>query len=309
MKYHALPFTVFRTSGRTSVSRISWKVVDTEAGHNERFYLIKTVASSTDEAVARRIVDMMNGVSSAENWKRTADQLSSGCADLQDERDKLRAALAKANENYDVAIKQRDALRAELIEVNGQERNMRLTAARAQTELDTALAELTKAREELQDAIKHRNEAQLQREIAVRERVRWSETAQAECDNLRSELDRAQIERIAIDNVAVSRKIGVSLTDHVARLEIEKSDLVTLETLNERQNEAIGNLRTELAAVREQRDAHVCDSAAEDWKRTASQLSSGCADLQDERDKLRKALEAARIELAVLARRARKPLA
>lgn len=150
MRYHAIPQTVFfRNAGRTT-PRISWKVVNVDAGHNERHFPRETVASTTDEAIARRIADMLNGTNlHADHWKNSYQSLFDSTSKItaRAERAEAEAATWKAQAHLDRdlhitgadilkdTLQERDRLRAQLFEAREQRDEARADARNAWAEL------------------------------------------------------------------------------------------------------------------------------------------------------------------------------
>jgi hypothetical protein len=64
-KYHVFPHTVFFRNASRTTSKISWRVVDVDAGINERAWPREVVATCNDEDTARKVCAFLNGVSTA----------------------------------------------------------------------------------------------------------------------------------------------------------------------------------------------------------------------------------------------------
>lgn len=103
MRYVVLPVATYFKSGSRE-RRTSWQVVDYDAGLNDRKYPCKVVASCRDEADARRICDMFNGV---QYWKAEATKWQDKCVTLTAEREQVgddyRALLNIANTRREAA--------------------------------------------------------------------------------------------------------------------------------------------------------------------------------------------------------------
>lgn len=207
MKYHAMPFTIFSRGGGRTVPKISWRVVDTDAGHNERFYPIVTVASCTDEAVARRIADMMNGVNDhAMHWQNRAHEI---------------------NGRYTAEMSKVAVLTRELEEARGSAVANGREAERARTELAEAHQILNKGGFWTGPitVYNEKNEPELVTDILAR-----LEKAEAAEREVRKALEASHrdlagareywgADYTAVSQAATSRTLGVPMVDHVRRLE------------------------------------------------------------------------------------------
>lgn len=193
MRYHAIPQTVFfRNAGRTT-PRISWRIVDVDAGINDRAWPRKCVATANDEATGRRIADMMNGTNlHASHWRAQAEIARTNALELEK---RWQGCLDVANRNAAEARGEADRLRAQLFEAREQR--------------DEARAELAGAREG------------------------WGD------------------EFTAISKAAFSRCLGVTLADHVKRLEDFRAA---------RANDAIGWTAAEVSKLIQERDEARADA-------------------------------------------------
>lgn len=136
MRYHAIPQTVFfRNAGRTT-PRISWRIIDVDAGINDRAWPRKCVATANDEATGRRIADMMNGTNlHASHWQAQAE-------------------IARAN-----ALALESRWHATLDHTNRLLNEAREAAVSLRTLLDSSIAEASRLRNQLFETREQRDEA------------------------------------------------------------------------------------------------------------------------------------------------------
>lgn len=127
-RYHAIPQTVFfRNAGRTT-PRISWRIVDVDAGINDRAWPRKCVATANDEATGRRIADMMNGTNlHASHWQAQAEIARANALELEK---RWQGCLDVANRNAAEARAEADRLRAQLFDAREQRDEARAEVAR-----------------------------------------------------------------------------------------------------------------------------------------------------------------------------------
>jgi hypothetical protein len=112
MRFVVIPSTVFFHHGRTATPKISWRVVDVDAGLTPMKYPKKTVATCNDQAIADRIAAHLNsgtkfdeiawqGCLDHANRQRGLEKLRGDM--LKDEADRLRNQLFEAREQRDEA--------------------------------------------------------------------------------------------------------------------------------------------------------------------------------------------------------------
>lgn len=118
MRFHAIPHTVFFHSAGRNTPRISWQVVDVDAGINDRAWPRKVVASCRDEGQARQIADHFNGTNPhASHWQARAQTL---VAELARANEQWQGCLDIANKNAAAARAESDRLRNQLFEAREQ---------------------------------------------------------------------------------------------------------------------------------------------------------------------------------------------
>lgn len=130
----------FNSRGR-STPKISWRVIDTTQGHNERFYPRKTLASAESQEIAQRIVDMLN----EPTGKGAVEEATAGIeqALIRALKRDIGTAIDDANAYKAVS----DELRRQGLEIKAEANRLRAQLFDTREQRDEARAELAGARE------------------------------------------------------------------------------------------------------------------------------------------------------------------
>lgn len=105
MRFVVIPSTVFFHNGRTATPKISWRVVDVDAGLTPMKYPKKTVATCNDQTTADRIAAHLNGGTRFDEiaWQGCLDHANKNAATARADADRVRNQLFEACEQRDEA--------------------------------------------------------------------------------------------------------------------------------------------------------------------------------------------------------------